>query len=1615
MANTRTYSIVINGVEQSVKAVDSLLTKLDALDQRIQKLQKLNLDLAQNQGGTSGSNDSASKSKYDAAKSEAAAQKEVADAIALQNSENQKALQLLVKKKQETKEQVNIQKQIAQGIRDESGAYANTLQGQRQMLADMKKELANTDLNSDDWVTLRDRVAEVNEKVKEMEESFGVFQRNVGNYKSAAEGFQGFSVAVGDTTRNFGSLREAAKTLKNEMMGIDTTTAEGRAQFDAYEQALHDVSIAQDQMADAADRAASSSKGLHDTLEMMEGLTAVAGVGQGISSLFGLDDSGLGEQITKLQSLMTIMQSIKTLQDQMERGVGGGGWIMKLWKGLDHPIASLKKLSAGLKTTKTDITAVGAAGNAGAAGMTAFSTATNAATVAVKAFAKATIILAVLQALVWVVDKLIDGFTALAKLMSNPAYESQERAMNNIEIATEAATDALSAYNDELERQVTAGIISPIEASAKAIDNFEKKLDENVAKLHAWALNLEDEDMRTDLSTLFSKKSADEAIANLQAVENQLKNMDPATEEFDNECQTLALNVVRSMQEVSLSGEEELAKFINALNASEFGQTAMQKFIDNLPDEARDTFQSVLDSFYSMADQMANRAAQLHNDMMSLFKSIEDEYNNTFDTEEERITRKHNERLKKLDEARAGIRNGDDARAWEEARAREDANYEEQLRKSREHENKKTASVKSGGRARVAATKSAGRARVSAAKDIASQLEAIEKRIQNDKIQTMRDGLAKTLAQLDLERRNRIEQAEKARKELGEKGEETYQRELLSIQELYAKKEFDIKKEWLDKWTDYQEQVQLQLEQRTRAFTQLELDYKGNQNQNWLDKETMDAEVNAVQRLVQRVKVADDEMKRILKETGVKDLLEKYIKNPTDETLQEVARILDEYEISLRETFDSKGKPQYSFYYTDDEEYYRTLTRLHEIGKEMKKLYEQMDELSGKTDEESLLKGDELWQQVVKLKNEYDELYNSFDKSSMALSNPEFRFHDWQAYYARLYDIQKEYAEKSKDLRLEEIDEEERTSLYDEWQEYSKIRKDIEEKYKQHYQDIEDDYSRHQKEIEEECDRHLAEMQKKDTKQIKNASKKVDEMEKLYGKDSEQYANALAEYQALIPDQIALIVEKNDKIEQLEDEKNKKLVELDEWRNTQIGWFAEKYNEANSLIQRNFNEKRLKAENDFIRESQTAMANYYSGLLNEFQMFQNRFVQKANNLQEKSKNAWGILDLSKYSKGINDLKATFKNLLKSIDDEQNELIRKLGANEISLGDFNSAYNELEDLKEEANETIETLTKMGKNKIGEFIESINQYIQAVGQGAQELLSTVWDAQSAALDAQQEALEKANQELDKQLQKQEDITRKHADKINAIEDELSTARGDRRQHLIDALSAQISAQRASLAAEQRIQKQKEANEKKMEALEKKRKEAQRKQDIISATISAALATVNGLATQPFVPTGIAMGALAAALGAAQVAIIASKHYAKGGRLDGGVADGPRHSQGGIKVLGGRAEIEGGEFITNRRTTKQNVGVLDFINSKKRKLNLGDFVEYYSTVGRKSVTGVRSRFADGGTLPDLNTDTDWGGLIQTVVVDRDDRPIWVSVKEISDVQSDVKRVQAMAGMGR
>jgi len=436
---------------------------------------------------------------------------------------------------------------------------------------------------------------------------------------------------------------------------------------------------------------------------------------------------------------------------------------------------------------------------------------------------------------------------------------------------------------------------------------------------------------------------------------------------------------------------------------------------------------------------------------------------------------------------------------------------------------------------------------------------------------------------------------------------------------------------------------------------------------------------------------------------------------------------------------------------------------------------------------------------------------------------------------------------------------------------------------------------------------------------------------------------------------------------------------------------------------------------DSLDKKRSAYNTYYTSVIAEIRKNQDRISKESSSIDKRQDNAaFGFFNIKAVMKGYDELISKEKIAVEKIRTERDKLVQDKNNGKISGEDFLVRQEELDAAEEAAMGSIEDLEKKQKASLDKFIGAIMAAVQVVGQSIQQIFSAVWDAQDAQFEREQEELDKWNDELDKKLDKQEEIVQQHKDAIEDIEDELATARGSRRQHLIDQINAEIEAQREARAEEKRIQKEKEAAEKKQEALDKKRRKEEYDRNVMQAFISWHLGIANGLATQPFLPVGIAMGALATVLGGIQYALVKSqKPYARGGQLDGGVAQGKRHRDGGIKVLGGRAEIEGGEYITNRLTTSKNIDLLDYINSKKKKIDINDLMDFYSTSPRKTIKAVRTKFEDGGYLPTLPNALDVRDQLQNVVVNQDNRPIYVSVVDINNKQEDVRRVQTLAGL--
>ena len=449
------------------------------------------------------------------------------------------------------------------------------------------------------------------------------------------------------------------------------------------------------------------------------------------------------------------------------------------------------------------------------------------------------------------------------------------------------------------------------------------------------------------------------------------------------------------------------------------------------------------------------------------------------------------------------------------------------------------------------------------------------------------------------------------------------------------------------------------------------------------------------------------------------------------------------------------------------------------------------------------------------------------------------------------------------------------------------------------------------------------------------------------------------------------------------------------------------------VIKKEYAQKETTIENEKNEKLKKVNAEYYQDALQEFRDFQTALSNLAS--KQPVMNAWGFTNWKQTNANNRELLSGYEELARQLNEKRLQLTNDFQGGIIDKTVYQSSLREMDSFVADLGDKMDKVKyelSLG-NQIGTFIQEAQQYISALGNSLNSLLSTIWSAADAEYDYMMNQLQKEIDAYEDALDKQKQATQEYADNVNSIEDELKTARGDRRQQLIDNLNAQMAAQRASLAEEKRIEREEQKLKDKKEKEEEQQRKKEKDRAVIQAIISTALAVTNALATQPFVPVGIAMGSLAAALGAAQIAIMKSQKYA-----DGGVIQGKSHSQGGVKVLGGRAEVEGGEYITNKVTTNKNVEVLDFINSRRKKLTLDDFVDFY--VGgkspiKKNIQLAKAKFADGGVIPSLRTDIDLNERLIAAFEDYSNRPSIVSVVDIIDRTQAVNDVRVIAGINQ
>lgn len=187
------------------------------------------------------------------------------------------------------------------------------------------------------------------------------------------------------------------------------------------------------------------------------------------------------------------------------------------------------------------------------------------------------------------------------------------------------------------------------------------------------------------------------------------------------------------------------------------------------------------------------------------------------------------------------------------------------------------------------------------------------------------------------------------------------------------------------------------------------------------------------------------------------------------------------------------------------------------------------------------------------------------------------------------------------------------------------------------------------------------------------------------------------------------------------------------------------------------------------------------------------------------------------------------------------------------------------------------------------------------------------------------------------------------------------------------------------------------------------------IINAISSTSEGAAKALAKGPIL--GPILAAMITAKGALEVRILSTqlaryKATAAPQQAErGGLLQGRRHRDGGMRIEGTNIEVEGGEYVINRRSTARNLGLLEYINANDRPLNPTELMEAISN-NNATQTHIRHHLEDGGQVLQVESLTQNNNeqLLEAIrQIKLDSR---VAVTDIISAQDNYTRVEKWVG---
>ena len=340
--------------------------------------------------------------------------------------------------------------------------------------------------------------------------------------------------------------------------------------------------------------------------------------------------------------------------------------------------------------------------------------------------------------------------------------------------------------------------------------------------------------------------------------------------------------------------------------------------------------------------------------------------------------------------------------------------------------------------------------------------------------------------------------------------------------------------------------------------------------------------------------------------------------------------------------------------------------------------------------------------------------------------------------------------------------------------------------------------------------------------------------------------------------------------------------------------------------------------------------------------------------------------------------------------------------------------------EKVTQQIEDLSKKQADLMYDYIKSITDRLASITKTFQDnVMNPIFDGLSDLFALQLEEAEDALDEITELYDKAVEAREESADRMKEINEELRDDDGQNKEALQQRLAEEevLLVQREE--AERTLEKEKKKRQYEADLAEARQRKFELRQKLAEGIVNTALGATAAL--KYGFPLGPVFAAIITAMGALQTAIIAKQignvkmpqKYAAGGKVgEDGISR--SHKQGGHRIEGTNIEVEGQEWVINRKSSDKYDGLLRAINDD----NAGMIRRQIEIIRERRIvhTSPINKFADGGrinTLAATNAvrENNEIAALTELVKQIDFEPV-VSVVDINKTQKRLVRVKEFAG---